>query len=118
MDWFVVTDNYTEYEQDDKPDYLAYHVNADFEIWYDAHPQKLSVPHFTDLSICTDGIYTFRNFKNPLQQKTDSDIKTYLLEDLEGAESAHFLQNKVLSLNENSDHVVTDDLAIVRLISR
>lgn len=110
--------HYTEYEQDDKPDYLAYHLNADFETWYDAHPQKLSVPFFTDLSICTDGIYTFRNFENPLQQKTETEIKAYLLEDLEGAESVHFLQNKVLSLKGDCNHVVTDDLAIVRLVAR
>ena len=48
-----------EYEQDDKPDYLGYHLSENFEDWYKSQGQTLSISNFTDLSICTDGMYTF-----------------------------------------------------------
>ncbi len=51
--------NIYEYEQDDKPDYLGYHFSEGFEIWYQNQDQTLSIASFTDLSLCTDGIYTF-----------------------------------------------------------
>ena len=48
---------YTEYEQDNKPDYLGYHLDKDFEEWFQTQEQKLSLTHINDLSISTDGIF-------------------------------------------------------------
>ncbi|OED45205.1 hypothetical protein AB832_01490 [Flavobacteriaceae bacterium (ex Bugula neritina AB1)] len=60
-----------EYEQNDKPDYLGYHLAENFENWYESQKQKLSVSTFNDLSICTDGIFTFKNFENKSKQKSE-----------------------------------------------
>ena len=51
-----------EYEQDDKPDYLGYHLGEDFRNWLGNQTQKLSLKNVEDLSISTDGIFTFKNF--------------------------------------------------------
>jgi hypothetical protein len=104
-----------EYEQDDKPDYLGYHLADDFEKWFDNQKQKLTVSHFKDLSICTDGIFTFKNLKDKSKQKPENEIITYLLVDNEGAAFDNFLDRKIRILKEDWNHLVTDDLAIIRI---
>lgn len=104
-----------EYEQDDKPDYLGYHLTDDFEKWFDNQKQKLTVSHFKDLSICTDGIFTFKNLKDKSKQKPENEIITYLLVDNEGAAFDNFLDRKIRVLKEDWNHLVTDDLAIIRI---
>lgn len=105
-----------EFEQNDKPDYLGYHLDDDFEYWYESQNQKLSISHFKDLSICSDGIFSFKNLKNTTEQKSESEILAYLLLDKKGSRFDTFLDNKIRSLKDHG-HYVTDDLAIVRVIA-
>lgn len=107
----------TEYEQNDKPDYFGYHLSENFDAWFEAQEQRLSVERFQDLSICTDGIYTFKNFTQPKGQRSEREIIDFLLKDREGAEFDNFLDRKVLQLKEELEHVVTDDLSIVRILA-
>lgn len=102
-----------EYEQNDKPDYIGYHLNEDFEEWYQVQNQKLSIPRFDHLSICTDGIYTFKNFKNPKNQMTENEIIQFLLANDTKEDHDNFLEQNVRYLSEEKDHVLTDDLAII-----
>ncbi len=104
-----------EYEQDDKPDYLGYHLADDFENWFDNQEQKLTVSGFNDLSICTDGIFTFKNLEDKSKQKSENEIIEYLLIDNEGAEFDNFLDRKIRALKDKWNHLVTDDLAIIRI---
>jgi hypothetical protein len=104
-----------EYEQDDKPDYLGYHLADDFENWFDNQEQKLTVSSFKDLSICTDGIFTFKNLEDKSKQKSENEIIEYLLMDNEGAEFDNFLDRKIRALKDKWNHLVTDDLAIIRI---
>ncbi|MGV2481621.1 UNVERIFIED_CONTAM: stage II sporulation protein E (SpoIIE), partial [Salmonella enterica subsp. enterica serovar Weltevreden] len=32
----------TEYDQENKPDYIGFHLSEDFDSWYDAQEQKIS----------------------------------------------------------------------------
>lgn len=104
-----------EYEQDDKPDYLGYHLSDDFDKWYDSQNQKLSISGFNDLSICTDGIYTFKNLENKTKQKPEDEIIQHLLIDNENSEFDNFLDRKIRFLKDEWNHIVTDDLAIIRI---
>jgi len=104
-----------EYEQDDKPDYLGYHLTDDFDKWFDSQNQKLSVSGFKDLSICTDGIYTFKNLEDKTKQKPEDEIIQHLLIDNENSEFDNFLDRKIRFLREKWNHIVTDDLAIIRI---
>lgn len=106
---------YFEYEQNDKPDYLGYHLSEDFEIWYSDQNQRLSLSSFKDLSICTDGIFTFKNLKETSNQLPEEVILDFFLKDLEGGEYDSFLDRKIRNLSEK-EHLVTDDLAIIRVI--
>ncbi|MFD2567522.1 protein phosphatase 2C domain-containing protein [Pseudotenacibaculum haliotis] len=105
----------TEYEQDDKPDYLGYHLSEDFNTWYDAQKQTISVSSFQDLSVCTDGIFTFRNLEDSSKQKEETEIIDFLLNDAQGSEFDNFLDRKIKILKDKWRHVVTDDLAIIRI---
>lgn len=105
----------TEYEQDDKPDYLGYHLFDDFENWFNNQKQRLTITDFKDLSICTDGIFTFRNLDDKKKQKPEKEIIEYLLMDNEGSEFDNFLDRKIRFLKNDCHHLVTDDLAIIRI---
>ncbi len=104
-----------EYEQNDKPDYLGYHLVDDFDTWFDNQEQKLTISNFKDLSICTDGIFTFKNLQDKSKQKTEREVVEFLLIDNEGMEYDNFLDRKVRILKDKWNHLVTDDLAIIRI---
>ncbi|WP_438425683.1 protein phosphatase 2C domain-containing protein [Aquimarina macrocephali] len=104
-----------EYEQDDKPDYLGYHLGDDFDSWFDSQEQKVSISNFKDLSICTDGIFTFKNLEDKSKQKSENEIIQYLLIDNKGEEFDNFLDRKIRVLKDKWSHLVTDDLAIIRI---
>ena len=67
---------------------------------------------FSDLSICTDGVFT-KNLRDPSKQIAD-EIVINLLNDHSYAEFDTMLEQKLTFLRDVRDHVVTDDLAIVR----
>lgn len=104
----------TEYEQNNTPDYLGYHLTENFEEFYKNQHQKLSISNFSDLSICTDGIFTFKNLENQNHQKSESEIINYLLIDNQESEFDNFLDRKIRNLKK-INHVVTDDLVIIRI---
>lgn len=103
-----------EYEQNNTPNYLGYHLTENFEEFYENQSQKLSISSFEDISISTDGIFTFKNLENQNQQKSEAEIINYLLLDHQDSEFDNFLDRKIRNLKK-INHVVTDDLAIIRL---
>ncbi|MGY3793985.1 protein phosphatase 2C domain-containing protein [Aquimarina sp. 433] len=105
-----------EYEQNDKPDYLGYHLGEDFNTWYQSQEQRLSITDFRDLSISTDGIYSFKNFKNPNQQKKEEEIIAFLSRDKQGKNYDNFLEKKIRDLELEYNQILTDDIAIIRII--
>jgi len=117
-DGLICYDNeVVEYEQNDKPDYLGYHLHENFDRWYTSQRQRLSVTGFKDLSICTDGIFSFKNFRNKNNRKEESEIIEYLLANQEGCKYDNFLEKKIRDLETKEDQILTDDLAIIRLIN-
>lgn len=105
----------TEYEQDNKPDYLRYHLGEEFEVWYHNQKQVLTVDHIEDISLCTDGIFTFSKY-----DRKDYDVQKgpidYLLLDREDEELDSMLNKKYLFLEQQCGLKPTDDLGIVRII--
>ncbi|WP_336718379.1 protein phosphatase 2C domain-containing protein [Chryseobacterium mucoviscidosis] len=105
----------TEFERDNKPDYLAYHLKEDFEEWYGNQTQKIRFTKLKDVSIATDGISSFIPIK-----KTDHNEKInpkdYLLYDKNNVESEEMLSLKLKKLEHHYGMKPTDDLAIIRII--
>lgn len=105
-----------EYEQDDKPDYLGYHLGEEFRKWLKNQTQKLNLKNVEDLSISTDGIFAFKNFDGKEYAKiTEEEIVNYLLIDEKGSEEENMLKKKVLEIENKYGLKPSDDLTIIRL---
>jgi len=116
-DGYVALDgNITEYDHNNIPDYLGYHLTEDFEAWYQSQTQRISFTNFKDLSICTDGILTFNHFVEKKQHPFIDPIH-YMLLDHEFAESKNMFVKKLMHLEKAYSLKHTDDLAIIRIIN-
>ena len=105
-----------EFEQENTPDYLAYHLGKDFQIWNATHDQRISVSSFQDLAITTDGIHTFSTIDKATDQRAISSILDFLLTDVSNMEQIHMLERKIRFIANEWKHEPTDDLAIIRAI--
>lgn len=104
-----------EFEQDNRPDYLGYHLNEDFETWFDAQRQKMSFQGVCDFSLVTDGIFTFNKFNQAAYPETGT-VADYLLINRDNGHNPGMLDNKMKEIKNSWGLVPTDDLAIVRII--
>lgn len=109
--------NLLEYDQANKPDYLGYHLDEDFESWYASQTQRLSLTNLQDLSIASDGIFTFQKLDTKSYEKiSEAGWIHFLLYDIEGNEKEQMLKRKVMELEEDYGLKATDDLTIIRLL--
>ncbi|AZA88458.1 stage II sporulation protein E (SpoIIE) [Chryseobacterium shandongense] len=104
----------TEFERDNKPDYLAYHLKEDFEEWYANQTQKIFFSQMKDVSIATDGISSFTTVKK-INHNEKMDPVNYLLTDTENIDSEELLSLKLKKLEHYYGMKPTDDLAIIRI---
>lgn len=104
-----------DFDQENKPDYVGFHLSENFEEWYASQTQKIMFEHARDISIATDGIFTFTPVTLP-KSALPVDPLSFLLADqvLEG--SGDLLQLKLKKLEHQFGLQPTDDLAIIRLI--
>lgn len=104
-----------EFEQDDKPDYLGYHLHEDFNSWYSKQEQRISAQDIQDFSLTTDGIFTFKKFDNKTYPEP-GDVVKFLLVDTEESNNSNMLNRKLYDIQTNWGLKPGDDLAIVRII--
>jgi hypothetical protein len=95
------------FEQDNKPDYLGYHLQEDFESWY-VKQALMNISAYQDLSISTDGISSFTALEGG---EPDIDPLSYLLSD------PGTLDKKLKYLEHQAGLRPTDDVAIIRVRS-
>lgn len=105
----------TEYDRDNKPDYLAFHLQEDFDEWYSRQDQKVFFENVKDVSIATDGIFTFTKVKKTGSEDT-IDFAEYLMKDLTYAGTDEMLNRKLKYLEQHYGVKPTDDLAMIRMI--
>ncbi|RXM50182.1 MULTISPECIES: protein phosphatase 2C domain-containing protein [unclassified Chryseobacterium] len=104
----------TEFDRDNKPDYFAYHLNANFEDWYLSQTQKIFFEHLDDISIATDGILSFAKVKKTGSESIN--CVEYLMTAPQNDTSEEMLSKKIKILEHQYGMKPTDDLAIIRLI--
>jgi len=103
------------YDQDNKPDYIGFHLHEDFNSWYKAQSQKIIAEHIRDISIATDGIFTF----SPVTQESAAgtiDVVDFLTKDATEMHSEDMLYLKLKKLEHQHRLRPTDDFAMVRMI--
>lgn len=106
-----------EYEQDDQPDYLGYHLAERFKHWFQGQTQKLTLKNIKDISISTDGIFTFKNFDGKEYAKiSDEEIVEFLLISEKWENQANMLNRKLIEIEDEFGLKPSDDLTIIRII--
>jgi len=83
-----INGDHHEIDHDNQPDYLAYHMDGlqdqqVFASWFTNHPHRFSAKSPEDLSISSDGIFTYHTEKQnrPKEASEPFDPTSYLLED-------------------------------------
>lgn len=105
----------TEFDQDNKPDYLGFHLTEDFDTWYDNQTQKIIFEHINDISIATDGIFSFEKIKK-VEDESNVNVVDFLVQDVSSKENEEMLALKLKTLEHQYGLKPTDDLAVIRII--
>lgn len=106
-----------EFDQNNQPDYIGYHLEEDFESWFTDQSQRASYHSIEDLSITTDGIFTFRPFlERKMKDVEEGEILDYLLISQEGFENENMIKKKLLWIEEEWGLKPSDDISIIRIV--
>jgi hypothetical protein len=103
------------FDQDNKPDYLGYHLSEDFDHWYECQQQKIFLHELSDISIATDGIETFTRVAAPENSDVINPVD-FLLNDQTGRGNEEMLNMKLKLIEHKFGLNHTDDLAVIRVI--
>ena len=115
-DGFVnINGTITEFEQDNKPDYLGFHLSEDFEAFYSSQKQKIGFNKITDLSISTDGIFTFEKVA-PAKSKEKINVIEFLTTEKTNCEKEEMLSIKLKVLENEFGLKPTDDFSMIRIL--
>lgn len=105
------------FDQDNTPDYLGYHLRENFTSWYINQDQKLYFENVKDLSLSTDGIFTFYPYQGEEPEAiAESYILDFLLKDQSELTNERMFTKKLLQLERTYNVKPTDDLGIVRMV--
>jgi len=103
-----------EVNQNDKPNYLIYHLNEPFEKWFKNHTKTFTSDEIIDLAISTDGILSFA--KNSTEDSSEINPIKYLLLNTEFLNQENMFERKCRVLNSDFQLKPNDDLGIIRIV--
>ena len=107
-----------EYENDNKPDYIGYHLKMDKHIWFQTRTQRLSIPKIEDLTISTDGIHTFKNFDGKSYEDISQEgIMKKFFKDKNELDNSNKLKKTLIEIKNDNGLMPSDDLTMIRVIS-
>lgn len=117
-DGFIyMNDLYFELDQDNQPDYIGYHLKENFEDWWEDQDQFFSFENIEDITVSTDGIFTFSKYDNASYPEVENhEVIKYLLNDTSDIQNERMFEKKLHHIENKWGLKPTDDLGIVRLI--
>lgn len=105
-----------EFNQENKPDYLGYHLAEDFEDYWNSLTQRVSASDFLDLAIASDGVFSFKAFSHDSYRPvTEEELLTFLLLDREDGPTENAYRRKLMYISSTFGLKPSDDLTVVRL---
>lgn len=105
------------FDQQNKPDYLGYHLRENFEDWWNQQSQRVRCTDFLDFGLATDGILSFRPFSpDPYRPVTEEEITEFLLTTRDEGDPETMYRRQLMYIRENFGQEPTDDLSIIRYI--
>ena len=105
----------TQFEQNNQPDYLGYHLSEPFDRWYLEQKQRLSLENLHNLGLATDGVYTFRAAPGA-PALNEAYVLERLLLQRPPAGQGNYLDLQLRELREEHRHVNADDVAVIRAL--
>ncbi|RZS76058.1 protein phosphatase 2C-like protein [Pseudobacter ginsenosidimutans] len=109
-----IDDSTIDFDQDNKPDYLGFHLHEDFDTWYNSHTQKCTFGVNSHISLATDGIHTFTKI-SPVKVESKIDVLEYLLFDQSFCEKEDMIELKLKKLEFQYGLKPTDDFSMIRI---
>ncbi len=110
-----VNGNITEFDHDNKPDYIGFHLTENFDGWFSSQTQKAYFDGVKDITIATDGILTFTKIAEAKSAK-QIDPVACMIEEKTNVENEDMLQLKLKMLEHVYGLKPTDDLALIRIV--
>lgn len=105
-----------EFNQENKPDYLGYHLAEDFEDYWNSLTQRVSASDFLDLAMASDGVFSFKPFSHDSYRPvTESELLTFLLLDREEGPTENTYRRKLMYISSTFGLKASDDLTVVRV---
>jgi len=105
-----------EFNHDNKPDYLGYHLHQDFDDYWNLLTQRVSAHDFMDLALATDGVFSFRPFSHDSYRPvTEEELLSFLLLHREEGPEETAYRRKVIYVKNTFGLEATDDFTVVRL---
>ncbi|MEZ4919571.1 MAG: protein phosphatase 2C domain-containing protein [Saprospiraceae bacterium] len=112
-----INGNTSEYENDNKPDYLGYHLQKDKQHWLHNHTTRRSDTNIQDFSISTDGIFTFKNVDGKIYPPiSEAEILSTFLDDISRLENPNKLKRALIDIQETYGLRPSDDLTLIRMV--
>jgi len=103
-----------EVDQDNRPDYMAYHLKEDFDEWFAQAGSTFTFQNLSQLYLATDGIGSFHPMKSKAPDFEASLPEFFLFGDTSYPALGTFDKRKHY-LKERHGIVATDDIAIIHL---
>ncbi len=101
-------------EQNNRPNYLAYHLATPFEEWYPREKNRFEFNDISELTISTDGIGSFEPLEKGKPLYSES-IEAYLLHSRDFEDSKRSFEKKISKLQKEYGLIGTDDIGIIRM---
>ncbi|MEO0582725.1 MAG: protein phosphatase 2C domain-containing protein [Bacteroidota bacterium] len=103
-----------DWDQNNKPDYLGYHLGESFNLWFERQMQMALYQGVKSFAIASDGVDAFENL-DKRSRNFQQEIPFYLLLDEEFLDLPRMLEKKIELLEKDFGEIATDDLAIIRM---
>ena len=115
-DGVIAIDNQIlEFDQQNKPDYIGYHLDKDFQEWYSTLNQQGEAKWNRSVSVATDGIMTLTDgYDNYASDDLLLEVTKDLLTSLDIFKQNQ-IQNKIDKYHKDQSLAFNDDIAIARL---
>lgn len=102
------------FRSDEKPDYLVYHLDDNFDEWFAQQEHKLSFDSFTNISIATDGFFSFCEKEDECACNNEF-LQDFLFTNNDQEQDDDMMAKKLRQLEKEHGIYPTDDIALIRL---
>ena len=106
-----------EFNHDNKPDYLGYHLTEDFEDYWNGLTQRISAVDFLDLAMASDGVFSFKPYSyDSYRPVTEDELLTFLLVDRDEGSTENTYRRKLMYISSTFGLKPSDDVTVVRIL--